>query len=41
MNGTLVGIGGLWFPADLPGHTRGAMVELNRKDGASRGALVG
>jgi len=28
------------FPADLPGYTRGAMVELNRKDWAVRGALV-
>ena len=28
------------FPADLPGYTRGAVVELNRKDWAIRGALV-
>jgi high affinity Mn2+ porin len=28
------------FPADLPGYTRGAMVELNQKDWAVRGALV-
>lgn len=28
------------FPADLPGYTRGAMVELNRKDWAVRAALV-
>ncbi len=28
------------FPADLPGYTRGAVVELNRKDWAVRGALV-
>jgi len=28
------------FPADLPGYTRGAMVELNRKDWALRGAVV-
>jgi high affinity Mn2+ porin len=28
------------FPADLPGFTRGAVVELNRKDWAIRGALV-
>jgi high affinity Mn2+ porin len=28
------------FPADLPGYTRGAMVELNRKDWAVRGAVV-
>jgi high affinity Mn2+ porin len=28
------------FPADLPGYTRGAVVELNRKDWAVRAALV-
>jgi high affinity Mn2+ porin len=28
------------FPADLPGFTRGAMIELNRKDWAVRGAFV-
>ena len=28
------------FPADLPGYTRGAMIELNRKDWAVRGAFV-
>jgi len=28
------------FPADLPGYTRGAMVELNRKAWAVRAALV-
>jgi high affinity Mn2+ porin len=28
------------FPADLPGYTRGAIVELNRKDWAVRAALV-
>jgi len=28
------------FPADLPGYTRGAVVELNRKDWAVRGAIV-
>jgi high affinity Mn2+ porin len=28
------------FPADLPGYTRGAVVELNRKDWAVRGAVV-
>jgi len=28
------------FPADLPGYTRGAMVELNRKDWAVRAAFV-
>ncbi len=28
------------FPADLPGYTRGAMVELNRKNWAVRAALV-
>jgi len=28
------------FPADLPGFTRGAMVELNRKNWAVRAALV-
>ena len=27
------------FPADLPGYTRGAVVELNRKDWAVRGGL--
>jgi high affinity Mn2+ porin len=28
------------FPADLPGYTRGAVVELNRKDWAVRAAVV-
>jgi high affinity Mn2+ porin len=28
------------FPADLPGYTRGAMVELNHKNWAVRGAVV-
>jgi high affinity Mn2+ porin len=28
------------FPADLPGYTRGAVVELNQKNWAVRGALV-
>ena len=28
------------FPGDLPGYTRGAMVEFNRKDWAVRGAFV-
>jgi high affinity Mn2+ porin len=28
------------FPADLPGYTRGAVVELNRKDWAVRAAFV-
>jgi high affinity Mn2+ porin len=28
------------FPADLPGFTRGAMIELNRKDWAVRGAFI-
>jgi len=28
------------FPADLPGYTRGAVVEFNRKDWALRAALV-
>ena len=28
------------FPADLPGYTRGAFVELNQKDWAVRGAFV-
>jgi len=28
------------FPADLPGYTRGAVVEFNRKDWAVRAALV-
>ena len=27
------------FPADLPGYTRGAVVELNRKDWAIRAGL--
>ncbi len=28
------------FPADLPGYTRGAVIELNRKDWAVRAAVV-
>ena len=28
------------FPADLPGYTRGAVVELNRKDWAVRAAVI-
>jgi high affinity Mn2+ porin len=28
------------FPADLPGYTRGAVLELNRKDWAVRGAVT-
>lgn len=28
------------FPADLPGYTRGAFLELNRKDWAVRGAVI-
>jgi len=28
------------FPANLPGYTRGAIVELNRKDWAVRGAIL-
>jgi high affinity Mn2+ porin len=32
---------GAWdFPANLPGYTRGVVVELNRKDWAVRGAIV-
>jgi high affinity Mn2+ porin len=28
------------FPADLPGYTRGALIELNRRDWAVRGAVL-
>ncbi len=40
MNWALWGSAAYDFPADLPGYTRGAMVELNRKDWAVRGAFV-
>ncbi|MGE5159749.1 MAG: carbohydrate porin [Gemmatimonas sp.] len=40
MNWALWEAGAYDFPADLPGYTRGAMVELNRKDWAVRGAFV-
>jgi len=40
MNWAIWSSGAYDFPADLPGYTRGAMVELNRKDWAVRAALV-
>ncbi|MFB9263930.1 carbohydrate porin [Bradyrhizobium erythrophlei] len=40
MNWALWGSAAYDFPADLPGYTRGAMVELNRKDWAVRAAFV-
>jgi high affinity Mn2+ porin len=40
MNWAMWEAGAYDFPADLPGYTRGAMVELNRKDWAVRGAYV-
>jgi high affinity Mn2+ porin len=40
MNWALWESGAYDFPADLPGFTRGAMVELNRKDWAVRAAIV-
>jgi high affinity Mn2+ porin len=40
MNWAMWESGAYDFPADLPGYTRGAMVELNRKDWAVRAALV-
>lgn len=40
MNWALWEAGSYDFPADLPGYTRGAMVELNHKDWAVRGAIV-
>ncbi len=40
MNWALWEAGAYDFPADLPGYTRGAMVELNRKDWAIRGAVL-
>jgi high affinity Mn2+ porin len=40
MNWALWESGSYDFPADQPGYTRGAMVELNRKDWALRGAVV-
>ncbi len=40
MNWAMWESGAYDFPADLPGFTRGAVVELNRKDWAVRAALV-
>jgi high affinity Mn2+ porin len=40
MNWALWSSGAWDFPADLPGFTRGAVVELNRKNWAVRAALV-
>jgi high affinity Mn2+ porin len=40
MNWAMWGSAAYDFPADLPGYTNGAMVELNRKDWAIRGALL-
>jgi high affinity Mn2+ porin len=40
MNWAMWGAAAWDFPADLPGFTRGAVVELNRKDWAVRAALV-
>jgi high affinity Mn2+ porin len=40
MNWAMWGSAAWDFPADLPGFTRGAMVELNRKNWAIRAALV-
>ncbi|MDU6239869.1 MAG: carbohydrate porin, partial [Bradyrhizobium sp.] len=40
MNWSIWESGAYDFPADLPGYTRGAMVELNRKDWAVRAAFV-
>lgn len=40
MNWALWASGAYDFPADLPGYTRGAVVEFNRKEWALRGALV-
>ncbi|TWB03651.1 carbohydrate porin [Bradyrhizobium stylosanthis] len=39
MNWAMWSSGAYDFPADLPGYTRGAVVELNRKDWAIRGGL--
>ncbi|MBR0906620.1 carbohydrate porin [Bradyrhizobium liaoningense] len=39
MNWAMWSSGAYDFPADLPGYTRGAMVELNRKDWAIRAGL--
>jgi len=39
MNWAMWASGAYDFPADLPGFTRGAVVELNRKDWAVRGGL--
>jgi len=40
MNWALWGSAAYDFPADLPGYTNGAMVELNRKDWAIRAAVL-
>lgn len=40
MNWAMWESGAFDFPADLPGYTRGAVVELNRKDWAVRGAIL-
>ncbi|WFU82473.1 carbohydrate porin [Bradyrhizobium sp. CIAT3101] len=40
MNWAMWSSGAYDFPADLPGYTRGAVVELNRKDWAVRAALL-
>ncbi|MCP3407590.1 carbohydrate porin [Bradyrhizobium sp. CCGB01] len=39
MNWAMWSSGAYDFPADLPGYSRGAVVELNRKDWAVRGGL--
>jgi high affinity Mn2+ porin len=39
MNWAMWSSGAYDFPADLPGYTRGAVVELNRKDWAVRGGV--
>jgi high affinity Mn2+ porin len=39
MNWAMWSSGAYDFPADLPGYTRGAVVELNRKEWAVRGGL--
>ena len=40
MNWSMWEAAGWDFPADLPGYTRGAILELNQKDWAVRGAVV-
>jgi high affinity Mn2+ porin len=40
MNWAMWSSGAYDFPADLPGYTRGAVVELNRKDWAVRAGVV-